>query len=158
MTSQVDADETEAAAVQKLWADFITNSMRAGWSCATEPLPPESYRELRSEFFQSLSASWDTFLRSPQFLDAMKQVMDQTIAARKITNDFLGNVRHEMQAPSREDVDAVMVAVRHMEKRILDRLETTESQVRQLAQAVSARPAAKKPARARGQSKVKSAK
>jgi hypothetical protein len=49
--------------------------------------------------------------------------MDQAVVFRKTSNDLLGKVRHEMQAPSREDIDTIMLAVRHMEKRLLDRIE-----------------------------------
>jgi len=53
----------------------------------------------------------------PQFVEAMKQWMDQAIAFRKMTNDFMAKVRNEMQAASRDDIDNVMLSVRHMEKR-----------------------------------------
>ena len=62
-------------------------------------------------------------MRSPQFLEGMKQWMDQAVAFRKLSNDFMAKVRNEMQMPSRDDIDSVMLAVRHMEKRLLDRID-----------------------------------
>jgi len=50
-------------------------------------------------------------------------MMDQAIAFRKMTNDFMAKVRNEMQAASRDDIDNVMLSVRHMEKRLLDRMD-----------------------------------
>lgn len=51
------------------------------------------------------------------------------MAFRKMTNELLTRARHELQAPSREDIDTIMLTVRHMEKRILDRMEEVSSAV-----------------------------
>ena len=59
----------------------------------------------------------------------MRQWMDNVIAMRTMTNEFLGRVRNEVQAPSRTDIDTVMLAVRHMEKRLLDRLDEVSAQI-----------------------------
>jgi len=71
-------------------------------------------------------------MRSPQFLEGMRQWMQNAIAFRKMTNDFLAKFRTDLQAPSREDIDSVMLTVRHMEKRLLDRVEELSGQVRDL--------------------------
>jgi hypothetical protein len=103
--------------------------MQAGFTFSPESAPPEFLRQMRSGIFQGLSQAWDQFLRSPQFLEGMKQWMDNAMAFRKMTNDFLTKARHETQATAREDIDGVMLAVRHMETRILDRVEELASQV-----------------------------
>jgi hypothetical protein len=46
-------------------------------------------------------------------------------------------MRHELQAPSRDDIDTVMLAVRHMEKRLLDRVEQLSSQVSKLQECMA---------------------
>ena len=104
---------------------------------------PDLLRQIRSDVFQSLAESWENFMRSPQFLDTMKQMMEQTIAMRKAANEFVGKARHEMQAPSREDLDAVMLFVRHMEKRLLDRLDDLSTQVDRLSRQAPAKPSAR---------------
>ena len=71
-------------------------------------------------------------MRSPQFFDRMKQRMEGAINFRKLSNDFMAKVRNETQAPSRDDIDTIMLAVRHMEKRLLDRIEQLAAQVNAL--------------------------
>ena len=71
-------------------------------------------------------------MRSPQFLESMKQWMDTAINFRKMTNDFMAKVRNEIQAPSRDDIDTVMLTVRHMEKRLLDRVEDLAVRIAQM--------------------------
>ncbi len=100
-------------------------------------------------------------MRSPQFLETMKEWMDNAVTFRKMSNDFMANVRNEMQATSREDVDTIMLTVRHMEQRILDRVEVLTAQVAELEQRLDGvrRPAAaaktgkpkERPAQARAQ-------
>jgi hypothetical protein len=72
-------------------------------------------------------------MRSSQFTESMKQWMDNAINFRKMSNDFMAKVRNEMQAPSRDDTDTVMLTVRHMEKRLLDRIDDLANQVAALS-------------------------
>ena len=54
------------------------------------------------------------------------------MAFRKHTNDFMAKVHKEMQTPSRDDIDTIQLTVRHMETRILDRLEKLAKQIEEL--------------------------
>ena len=119
----------QAAAFQKIWADSMTKIMQVAFASGQSSPPPEVLKQIRSGIFEALAQSWDEFMRSPQFLEAMKQWMDTAINFRKMTNDFMGRVRNEMQAPSREDIDTIMLNIRHLEKRLLDRLDELENQV-----------------------------
>lgn len=113
----------QLAAFQKIWGETFGKLMQLGFTFSPESAPPEFLRQMRSGIFEALGQSWEHFLRSPQFMEGTKQQMDQAIAFRKMSNDFYTKVRHETQAASRDDIDAVMLAVRHMETRILDRIE-----------------------------------
>jgi hypothetical protein len=142
-----DAQHTaeQAAAFQKIWVDSISKTMQTLFTCNPETVPPEIARQIRSSIFQALAKSWDEFMRSPQFLEGMKQWMDQAVSFRKMSNDFMATVRNEMQAPSRDDIDTIMLTVRHMEKRILDRVEELSIEVAELSQRLDSRPANGKP-------------
>lgn len=147
MTESFEKMGQEAAAFQKLFVENLVKSTQAAFDLAPESARPEMLRQMRAGIFQSLSESWDEYLRSPQFLDGMRQWMDNAVAFRKISNEYLGRVRNEMQAPSRTDIDTVMLAVRHMEKRLLDRLDELSARV---DQALSQKAEAKAQAAPRG--------
>jgi uncharacterized protein (DUF2267 family) len=152
MNENFEKTAEQAAAFQKIWADSMTKMMQAAFSMTPNSAPPEVLRQIRSGLFQALAQSWDEFMRSPQFLEGMKQWMDSAINFRKVTNDFMARVRNELQAPSREDIDAVMLGVRHMEKRLLDQIEDLAHQVSVLNQRLpngGPHAAAKKAARPR---------
>jgi hypothetical protein len=138
----------EAAAFQKVWLENCSKIMQAAFQFTPDSAPPDVLRQVRTGIFQTLTESWDKFLRSPEFLDGMRQWMDNAIAFRKISNEFMGRVRNDMQAPSCNDIDTVMQSVRHMEKRLLDRLDEiaahlTKSEGRQSPRKRSSTPKSK---------------
>jgi len=135
----------QAASFQKIWMETMSKTMQSAFTFTPNSPPPEIMREIRSGIFQALAESWEKFLRSPEFLQSTKQWMEQAVTFRKASNVFLGKVRHEMQAPSTEDVDTIMLAVRHIEKRVLDRIDELSEQ---LNASNHGRPRSKKPARA----------
>lgn len=126
-TSEKTAEQT--VAFQKIWLESMSKVMQSAFTFRPDSAPPEMLREIRSGIFQALARSWEEFMRSPQFLDGMKQWTEQVVSFRKMSNDFMANVRNELQSPSREDIDTIMLAVRHMEKRLLDRVEDLSAQV-----------------------------
>jgi len=130
--SNFEKTAEQAAAFQKIWMESMSKLMQTAFTITPNSPPPEVVRQIRSGIFQALAQSWEEFMRSPQFLDGMKQWMDTAINFRKMTNDFMAKVRNEMQAPSRDDIDSIMLSVRHMEKRLLDRVEELSEQVTQL--------------------------
>jgi hypothetical protein len=119
----------QMAAFQKMWGDSMSKIMQGAFSSQPNSPPPEVLRQIRSGILQALAQSWDEFMRSPQFLEGMKQWMDNAVTFRKASNDFMAKVRNDLQAPSRDDIDSIMLTVRHMEKRLLDRLEDLGQQV-----------------------------
>jgi hypothetical protein len=132
MSDNFEKTAEQAAAFQKIWMESMSKIMQTAFAFGNNSPPPDVVKEIRSGIFRALAQSWDEFMRSPQFLDSMKQWMDSAINFRKMTNDFMARVRNEIQAPSRDDIDTVMLTVRHMEKRLLDRVEDLAVRLEQL--------------------------
>ena len=147
MSESSENTAEQAAAFQKIWLDSISKLLNTAFTFGGDSPPPEILREIRSGVFSALAKSWEEFMRSPQFLESMKQWMESAVAFRKMSNDFMATARNEMQATSRDDVDTVMLAVRHMEKRLLDRVEELSTQIHEL-QRGAPRPAVQPKARA----------
>lgn len=132
-TSQSTSGPEQWGAFQKIWTDSFQKMLQLGMTFTPESTPPEFMRQMRASIFQAMAQSWDEFLRSPQFLDGMKQWMESAIAFRKLTNDQLTRMQHDMQSPARSDIDAVLVALRHLEQRIGSRLDAIEAQLEKAA-------------------------
>lgn len=145
------ADQT--AAFQHIWVDAMSKMLHTTCAFGPSSAPPEVLKEIRGGILQALAKAWEEFMRSPQFLESMKQWMDSAIAFRKMSNEFMASARNELQGTSREDIDTIMLAIRHLEKRLLDRIDQVAAQSssgpgsRSKGAARSRRPAAgKKPA------------
>lgn len=133
--SEPSQDYSEpSAAFQKIWLESMTRLMQAACAFPPDSAPPELVREIRNGILRALGETWNEFLRSPQFQENMKQWMDSAVAFRKLNNDFMARVRKEMQAPSRDDIDTILLNVRHMETRILNRVEDLMKRVEELSE------------------------
>jgi hypothetical protein len=135
-----DQTDEQLAAFQRIWMESMAKMVQAGFAVSSNPPPREVLSEMRNGLFRTLAQSWEEFLRSPEFLESMKQLMGQAISFRKMTNDFLGQARNEMQAPSLDDLHSVMLSIRHSEKRLLDRLEELSARVNELNDRLPAIP------------------
>jgi hypothetical protein len=124
----------QASAFQKIWMETFTKMAQSGLSFSPESAPPEFLRQMRSGIFQALSKSWEEFMRSPQFLDSMKTMMENAITFRKMSNDLLTDARHAIQGTARSDIDDVMKAIHHLEKRVLDNVEQISTRLDGLEQ------------------------
>lgn len=132
MNQSFEKQAEEAAAFQKIWMESASRLMQAAFTLSPNTPPPEILRQMRAGILQALADSWNEFMRSPQFLDGMRQWMENAIAFRKLSNDFMGHIRNETQGPSRADIDTIMITVRHMEKRLLDRVDELSARVGEL--------------------------
>jgi len=83
----------QIAAFQKIWTESMSKMMQTAFTVGPNSPPPEILRQMRSGIFQALGQSWEEFMRSPEFLDGMKQWMENAIAFRKMSNDFMANMQ-----------------------------------------------------------------
>ena len=122
----------QAAAFQKIWMESMSKMAQTAFSATPESVPPEILKQMRNGIFEALAKSWEEFMRSPQFLEAVKQMMDKAIAFKKLTAEMLTKAHHEMQGTARTDIDAILVAVRHLESRVVDRMDELGAQLEQM--------------------------
>jgi len=121
--------ECPSAAFLKLWAESFAKLGQAAFSFSPESVPPELLRQVRAGKFQALAHSWEEFLRSPQFMEATKQMIDNAVALRKLSSDFLTKARHELGGVAQEDFDGLVAAVHHAETKITSRLDGMTNQI-----------------------------
>ncbi len=116
----------------RMWLDFATKVMGAGMAFSPEAMPPEAARQTRSAMLNAWAEYCDEFMRSPEFLDMLRQSLSTAMQARKQFNDFLGQVQHEFQGTSRQDVDQLMLSIRHLEHRLVDAVERISGQMEEI--------------------------
>jgi hypothetical protein len=77
-------------------------------------------------------------MRSEPFLQMLKQSMDASLTAREQWNQLFTRAHHDVQAVARQDIDAVLQGMRHLERRLLDGMETVNAQFASLARRIDA--------------------
>jgi len=155
MSDNFEKTAEQAAAFQKIWMESMSKIMQTAFAFGNNSPPPDVLKQIRSGIFQALAQSWEEFTRSPEFLESMKQWMDTAINFRRMSNDFMAKVRNEIQAPSRDDIDTVMLTVRHMEKRVLDRVEELAVRIEKLDSRLNGHAAQPAPKVASSQAKAR---
>ena len=129
MDDNVNQAFQQAATFQKMWADSFSDMAQVWTRYSPAKPPPEAMREMRSGMLKILTQTWEDFVRSPQFLEYMKKGMDGVIDFKKLSSDFFTRGHHTTETPAREDIDGILLAIRHMERRLLDRVEEVDSNV-----------------------------
>jgi hypothetical protein len=133
-TPETSADQT--AAFAKLWSDACTRLMQAAMASNPETAPPEVLRQIRGGLMQALAQSWEEFLRSPQFLEGMKQTMEQAVAFRNLSTEFLTKTRHATEGVAQEDMESLHAALGQMQSRLARQMEALSAQVSRLEKAL----------------------
>ena len=91
--------------------------------------PDRWNRQLQRVFLDAMASYCDDFMRSPQFLDAMKQSMDHALTFRKQVDQFLTEAQRSVQSPALADVDDLCALIGAVEQRLMDRIERLESRL-----------------------------
>ena len=107
----------------ELWTEMATKMAAAGMAVSPDSAPPQAAREARAAIFQTMSKHAEEAMRSPQFLEMMKQSLDGSLQFREQLNDFLTRLHHQLQGVARQDIDSVLAGIHQLERRVLDRLE-----------------------------------
>lgn len=122
----------------RAWTDFMTKMMAAPMPFSSAGSPPDAAREIRSNMLNAWADYWQQVMRSPEFLETMKQSVDSSVQWRKQFNDFLGQMQHELQGVSRQDVDQIMRMMRHVEQRSVDGMERVTDQLERIVDRLEA--------------------
>lgn len=136
MDEKSDQAFQQAAAFQRTWMDSFTQMAEVWTRASPGKPPPDVVREMRSGMLKVLADSWEEFMRTPQFMEYMKNSMDGMLTLRKMGADMMTRSRHEAQSPAREDIDGVLLAIRHMERRLLDRIEEVDTGISEIGDRV----------------------
>ena len=132
MSDTPDAKPDQTAAFAKAWSDSCARLMQAAMSPNPETAPPELLRQIRGGLMQALTQSWEEYLRSPQFLQGMKQMMEQAVAFRSSSTEFLTKTRQATEGVAQEDMESLRAALGQMQSRLGRQMEALSAQVSRL--------------------------
>jgi hypothetical protein len=128
----------QAQRLTELWAEMAVKMAGAGLSGDPDSPPPDAARAMRSAALAATTQYADQFMRSPQFLQMVKQSIDASIEFRRRMNEFFTVARHGTEGVAREDVAGLLGAMQRMEGRTVDRLEEIASRIDALGRRLDA--------------------
>jgi chaperonin cofactor prefoldin len=132
MSDNMNKALDQVAAFQKLWLDSFANTASI-WSQFSPSSPPsDELRKMRGGMLKVLAETWDEYMRTPQFMEMMKASLNGALDLKRMARDGINRVHEQFENPSKEDVDDLLLAVRHVERRLLDRLEGLDNRVANL--------------------------
>jgi uncharacterized protein YdcH (DUF465 family) len=119
----------QVTAFQKLWTDSLAN-MASVWSQFSPGSPPtDEMRKMRGGMLKVLAETWDEYMRTPQFMEIMQASLNGMLDLKGMARDGMNRVHEQFENPSKNDIDDVLLAIRHVERRLLDRLEGLDDRV-----------------------------
>ena len=120
----------QAAAFQKLWLDSFGGMANVWSEYSPDAPPPEEMRKMRSGMLKALAGAWDEFMRTPQFMEMMKVSLNGALDLRRMAREGLNKIHEQFETPTKEDLDSILLAIRHVERRVLERIEGVDDRVR----------------------------
>jgi hypothetical protein len=93
-------------------------------------------RKMRGGMLKVLAETWDEYMRTPLFMEMMKASLNGALDLKRMARDGMNRVHEQFESPSKEDIDGVLLAIRHVERRLLDRLEGLDDRVANLDQKI----------------------
>lgn len=120
-----------------------------GGDAAAAFMTPEAMRRMQGAFFEAMAQYAEQYMKSPQFLEAMKRSMDQALQFRQQMDSFLkNNMASAFDAATGGSNAEVLGAIRQMGSQLQAQIAKIDERVSDLESAVTG-----KPARPTGQSK-----
>ncbi len=113
----------QAAAVQKLWMDSFTDMANVWSQFSPSKPPPEQLRKMRSGMLKVLAESWEEFMRTPFFMEMMKNSMNSALDLRRMGQAGAAKLHEQTGIAAKEDIDGILMAIRHIERRLMERME-----------------------------------
>jgi len=113
----------------KAWTDlFAKMTTPAGQAQSPQQpaWPDETVKQMQRTMFDAMAKQADEYLRSPQFLTMMKQMMDQSIAFKQQIDRFITEAYRGVQAPAQADMQDLAGTLRGIEERLMTRIEELE--------------------------------
>jgi len=129
MEKQFEKTVKQAAAFQKMWMDSMTGITQVWTDYSPQEPPPGELKKARQGVLKVVSKAWEEYMRSPEFLEAMRDTMNNSVQWQKWAKENSKKIHQAAGTASKEDMQGVMIAVQHVERRVLDCLDDMQSKV-----------------------------
>lgn len=142
-----DGFQQQSDPFTKFWTEFMANSPMAGMMPPSAGAREDMMKKMRAAFFQSWGKYCEDFMASEQFLQLMKQQMDNALTMRSQINDFLAKAADQSPMAAKSDTEAIVLAIKSMDQRVGKQLAELSQRVSALENGQANTAADRKPAK-----------
>lgn len=104
---------------------------------------PEAMRRMQGAFFEAMAQYTEQYMRSPQFLEAMKRSMDQAMQFRQQMDDFLkSNMATAFESATGGSNSEILGAIRHSSALLQSQIAKIDARVGDLEAVITGKPKA----------------
>lgn len=119
----------QAAAFQKMWMDSVSGMGKVWSDYSPQNPPPEELKKLRNGVLRAVSQTWEEYMRTPEFMEMMRETLNNSVQWQKMTKDSTNKVHQAMGSVTKDDIQGVLASVQHVERRLLDHLDAMQSRL-----------------------------
>jgi polyhydroxyalkanoate synthesis regulator phasin len=112
----------------KFWSDYF-NTLAAGQPAPQVTPGSDVWKQMQRAFLDAMARYADEFMRSPQFLDAMKQTLDNAMAFRRQMDEMMTQTLRSAQVPTQQDARELADRLHGLERRVIERIDRLEQKV-----------------------------
>jgi len=113
----------------------------------------KSLDQLHTQGLASLSQSLDSFMRTPAFLEALKQSLKRMIDLKQMQDQVAQTVSQQTGLPLKTDITGLFERVHSAEQTILKQLAMLDDRLKAIEKTLNSGPAEKNPKRKRATTK-----
>jgi hypothetical protein len=138
MSGETNSSSGDPSDFIRQWFDMASEVAEACRPWGIDQFSAETMRQARANAMKIWSDYWEQFLRSAPFLSAEKQCMAGGLEYRKQMHEFLGQLHHEMQFATAQDIDQLMRRLRRMGEDQREQFDEISSQLSDVAEQLEA--------------------
>jgi hypothetical protein len=112
-----------------LWSDFYAKSNDATREFFEDVEENTNVRSWQRRWNDAVAKSADAFMRSPYFLQAMKQNTDAIVKIKQQADDLSKEIARNANIPTASDISGLFERLHSVEEVILDRLRRIEDRL-----------------------------
>jgi hypothetical protein len=124
------------------WSSYIEQTNDATRQLIEEIDGHTDAKTWQRRWFDTVSKSMDAYMRSPAFLQAMKQNADLIVKAKRQADDFAAEFARNANIPTANDISGLFERLHSVEEVILRRLGQIEERIANLEKQDHAREGA----------------
>jgi hypothetical protein len=120
------------------WSDYVKKANDATREFVDEFNGHINTKSLQRKWFDAVSKSMDSYMRSPVFLEAMKHNSDAVTKLKQQSDDVVTEVARNANIPMASDISGLFERLHSVEEVILSRLGRIEERLQAIEERVGA--------------------